>query len=587
MAAVETKSTSIDEATIPTETPSRSCEMARTMYRMGLLGHRHASLTVIFSIIAVLTFLLSGSVSAAVASGAPSMGGVSTPLSASTPHVTRALVRNYQDSLSLDYASTFYIFGMANGGNHLSTGFSSDELVTAVDHEGNIAAAMEEIQEERDNYTTSDSHHSIGAVGVSGFQYYGAEAKTLIPPVQPTSTLTESLVLPESALVVVVALSGGQNDIALGGIPELVIDANGTGGSWSGVMIAQAQLSPGTYTLSETTSNHDAGGSNRADAVGLFAFSDFRAGFIDQRPVQVVATIPVGNGPTLAVAYDSGKGEIFATDENSGDVRVFSAATNKRVALVQVGGYPNGLAYDSGKGEVFVAIDRADAYQGSVHVINDTTDQVVAKITVGSYPINLAYDSGKGEIFVTNLYSNNVSVISDMTNRVVATIPVGGAPFGLTYDSAKREVYVANSGYPGNVSVISDRTNKVVVTIPDAYGGGPLGVAYDSGRGELFVTQWSNNITVISDATNRVVAEDFVGSGGASAAVYDSGKGEIFIPNVFGNSVSVISDQTNKLVATLPVGSNSAPSAVAYDSARGEVFVATTGYPGYVVVLSD
>src|SRR5713226_4342921 len=58
-------------------------------------------------------------------------------------------------------------------------------------------------------------------------------------------------------------------------------------------------------------------------------------------------------------------------------------------------------------------------------------------------------------------------------------------------------------------------------------------------------------------------------------AAYDSGKGEIFVANNGNNTVTVISDASNAVVATVNVGTG--PQGVAYDSAKGEVFVANQG----------
>ena len=65
---------------------------------------------------------------------------------------------------------------------------------------------------------------------------------------------------------------------------------------------------------------------------------------------------------------------------------------------------------------------------------------------------------------------------------------------------------------------------------------------------------------------------------------YDSGKGEIFVANCGSNTVSVISDSTNTVVATIPVGD--CPYNLAYDSGKGEVFVANF-VDGTVSVISD
>ncbi len=76
------------------------------------------------------------------------------------------------------------------------------------------------------------------------------------------------------------------------------------------------------------------------------------------------------------------------------------------------------------------------------------------------------------------------------------------------------------------------------------------------------------------------------GCGGAhpDKVAYDSGKGEVFVANEGSNNVSVISDSSNRVVASIPVGVN--PQDVAYDSGKGEVFVSNGG-SNNVSVISD
>lgn len=69
---------------------------------------------------------------------------------------------------------------------------------------------------------------------------------------------------------------------------------------------------------------------------------------------------------------------------------------------------------------------------------------------------------------------------------------------------------------------------------------------------------------------------------------YDSGKGELFVANWLSDSVSVISDSNNSVVANVTVGSN--PDGIAYDSAKNEVFItnyASSHASGTVSVISD
>jgi YVTN family beta-propeller protein len=257
----------------------------------------------------------------------------------------------------------------------------------------------------------------------------------------------------------------------------------------------------------------------------------------------VVATIPVGTYP-WGVAYDSGKGEIFVTNAGSGNVSVISDATNTVVASVPVGSsvatYPlyhavSAIAYDSGKGEIFVTNDQSD----NVSVISDANNRVVASIPVGRYPQGVSYDGGKGEVFVTNLWDNNVSVISDSNNTVVASIFGGSNPYGTAYDSGEGELFLTNQ-LGAWVRVISDATHAKVARLH--VGSYPEGLAYDPGTGEVFATNAnSNNVSVISDATNAVVTSVPVGDG-PSGIAYDPANGCLYVSNYFGGTISIISD---------------------------------------------
>ena len=102
-------------------------------------------------------------------------------------------------------------------------------------------------------------------------------------------------------------------------------------------------------------------------------------------------------------------------------VSVISDSTNAVVATLTAGNsntWDIGAAYDSGKGEVFVS----NNVDNTVSVISDSSNTVVATVPVGNDPEPVAYDSGKGEIFVVNWMDSTISVISDSTNKVVATI---------------------------------------------------------------------------------------------------------------------------------------------------------------------
>ncbi len=309
-----------------------------------------------------------------------------------------------------------------------------------------------------------------------------------------------------------------------------------------------------------------------------------------------IHTITVGGDPNT-LAYDSGKGEIYMTLFNTNlgydTVSVISDSSNTVVANLNLGNnlHLGWIVYDSAKGEIYVTNP-----SGTVFVISDSSNIVVANLTLGGpnpgdAPNMVAYDSAKGEIFVTNpnvglLYGSpyvisngTVSVISDNSNTVIANLNLEGTnPEAIAYDSGKGEIFVSedNPNNGGQVSVISDSNNVVVATVPIGFN--PTGMVYNPNKGEIYATNPNGTLAVISDKTNTVVANLTLKGTSPDVIAYDSGNDEIFAtnyaPNFNSNTVSVISDSSNSVVANLTVGN--LPSDIAYDSAKGEVFVANS-----------
>jgi YVTN family beta-propeller protein len=244
----------------------------------------------------------------------------------------------------------------------------------------------------------------------------------------------------------------------------------------------------------------------------------------------VVATISVAAN---CMVYDSAKGEIFAfayTGNTPGygsastAVSVISDSTNAVVATLTAGKsntYVSGAAYDSGKGEVFVS----NNVDNTVSVISDSSNSVVATVAVGNGPQPVAYDSAKGEVFVVNWGDQTISVISDSTNKVVATIKTAGdATPSYNFDSmayvpSKGEMLLETfdtSNYNQNsISVISDSTNKVTSTINlGMYVSYPQSqaIAYDSSKNEVFMANGgaqsanANTVSVISLSSTSTAA---------------------------------------------------------------------------------
>jgi YVTN family beta-propeller protein len=312
--------------------------------------------------------------------------------------------------------------------------------------------------------------------------------------------------------------------------------------------------------------------------------------------IGVYASINMAGGMNMwrstpgALAYDSGKAEIFVALQEFNAVSIISDKTNTQIVNVTVGKYPYDLAYDSGAGLVFVSNHNSD----TVSAISDANNQVVATIKVGKSPSGLAYDPVLGEIFVANYGSNTVSVINDKTFKVVANISVGKYPIGVAYDSQKDWVFVANSNTVGGVvgstadntvTLIDPSSNSVLGTIP--VGATPSGLVYDSAKGEIWVTNINDGtISVINDST-RMVSVNVKVSGLSSNLAYDKGLGAVFA--ISGTTVVAISDESHTSIGTVFIDAYSTD--IAYDSGKGQLYVSHTAgnqaRPASISIISD
>jgi YVTN family beta-propeller protein len=94
----------------------------------------------------------------------------------------------------------------------------------------------------------------------------------------------------------------------------------------------------------------------------------------------------------------------------------------------------------------------------------------------------------------------------------------------------------------------------------------------------------SGNESVVASTSAWATLRQISVGGAPGGLAYDSSRGEVFVANIDSDTVSVISDSSDTVVATIAVGSY--PFGVAYDSDRGEVFV-TNLNSGTVSVISD
>lgn len=162
-----------------------------------------------------------------------------------------------------------------------------------------------------------------------------------------------------------------------------------------------------------------------------------------------------------------------------------------------------------------------------------------------------------------------VALAADIGNyKEVAQIPIGGEGGWdiLTIDDAARRLYLSHAT---KVVVVDIDANKVVGEIADTPGVHAFIAVADAERG--FSTNGKENKSSVVDLkTLATITKVDVGEN-PDAIAYDAARGEVYVFNAKGNSATVIEAKSAKVVATIPLGG--APEFPAVDAAAGRIYI--------------
>jgi hypothetical protein len=202
---------------------------------------------------------------------------------AAAPSIARAAIKDGGTSLELS-PGRVCLYGMATGGAASSSPFSAGQFAAAVDKADQLAAALAYGPGERNEYTTATGYHVIGGTCVNGEwdsfnASYGANSDA------GASSASVSITVPTDALVVVIGLAASQQEVVLSGIPGMHVDASNSGpGASEGMVIAHANLMPGTYNVTERSRALSGGQDpqHMADLLGVFVFAHKQTASVTQ-----------------------------------------------------------------------------------------------------------------------------------------------------------------------------------------------------------------------------------------------------------------------------------------------------------------
>ena len=219
---------------------------------------------------------------------------------------------------------------------------------------------------------------------------------------------------------------------------------------------------------------------------------------IDIASNTLVATIPVGSGPSAIVASPTGTRVYVLNGSGVTSVSTIDTATDAVVSTTPVGPpFAAGMAITADGARLYVSTWAPD----TVHVIDTASMTVTTTIPLGQYPRGLDVTPDGSRVYVAAPSLNAVYAIDTNTNTVIGTIPVGEEPRSVRITRDGSFVYVANTT-SSSVSVIDTTTNLVVATVPNLSSPEALDFTPDGTR--AYVAS-SASVEIIETATNTVI----------------------------------------------------------------------------------
>ncbi|MGA2373256.1 MAG: hypothetical protein ACLPPV_09480 [Candidatus Korobacteraceae bacterium] len=292
----------------------------------------------------------------------------------------------------------------------------------------------------------------------------------------------------------------------------------------------------------------------------------------------VIATIPVGNGPTGAVV-DRVTNQIYIINQTDATVMDIDGATNQVIYTVSVGPVPDASGINTVTNKGYFASSYVNGGNNWVTVVDLPTGNT-SNVTVGVFPSSVAVNSTTNRIYVANKCGSDpscqsngtVSVIDGTSNSVIDTITAGLYSRAVAVNQVTNRVYVSN-GNSNNMTVIDGSTDTVIDTITGLNQPGG-GIAINSLTNTIYVgNPGSNYVTVIDGATDNTTNVTVGNNPGGVQA--DPVTNMIFVVNKNDDTVSVIDGASNTVVQTVPVGTT--PDGPNVDTPTNKIYVANAG----------
>lgn len=288
-------------------------------------------------------------------------------------------------------------------------------------------------------------------------------------------------------------------------------------------------------------------------------------------------------------------GLVYVLDPPARDVFAIDPRTDRVVDRIQVGEYADSLTYDPVTGNVFVGL----FYESEIVAINVTTDVAGLQVTdvdrngyTGDNPAAVAFDASVGRLFNSegfpkgisaNVWHGFVDARAAVSGNLQAAIELGAVPTGntLALDSSGQHLYVPTSSTNGTGIAVVDasrlaQTEYVLVTSTQIAHWilGNDSILFDPGNDRVYLGDFGGGSVSVLDSGRNLTLVDRLPLPSPTALAYDAARGYVYVASQNG-TVTVVNGSTSTIVATAPVGE--LPDGLALDPSTNQLFVANNG----------
>lgn len=302
--------------------------------------------------------------------------------------------------------------------------------------------------------------------------------------------------------------------------------------------------------------------------------SDHNAALVDPATLEVVATLPTGQGPHEAAVSPDGRYAYVANYGASGVFReggqrefrrgntitVLDLKERRVTATWDLGEYsmPHGIWASRDGRRLWVTCEGAQAV-----LELSTADGKILKAWKTNQNVShmVVPTPDEKKLYVANIGSGSATVINRATDEV-RSIPTGAGAEGIDVRPDGSEVWVTNRG-ANTISVINTATDEIVATL-DSGGRFPIRLKFTPDGRQAFVSNaQSNTVTVFDVATRQLVDTIEVGQVPVGIQMTPDGK-RAFVANTNANLVTVIDVPGRKVVRNFTTGTE--PDGMAWAS---------------------